>query len=149
GRVAQQIVGIAGAERADDHVVDSFGVLQNAQFTEAAGRDAQLAQRRPPLADKPALEVGIGPGARDDPAAVPRSAGFQRLPAPAQLILFDDTFSRQRAREHFYDPDISFHVGREQRDALIERAFVFAVREAEEIVIVAALDAPVFGHDVD
>src|SRR6185437_5247307 len=56
---------IAGAERADDEVMHVRGVLDRLQMPGRVAREAEFANRLGSVGQKPRLEGGIDPGARD------------------------------------------------------------------------------------
>ena len=75
GRRAEQRLRVARAERADDEVMDA-SVFSSAEGRRATGRRRGRARRRrrARILDEPPLELGVEPGARDEPRAVRRRA---------------------------------------------------------------------------
>ena len=79
-RQSQHLPGIAGAQRADDHVMRLRRVLQGDQMRPDRADIAERIGRLAGVFEQARLEVGIGPGARHDAGAVMRAdLGLARL----------------------------------------------------------------------
>ena len=138
-RVAQQIVRIAGAQRADDDVVHRVRVLDDAELAEATGRDAQLSDGLAASFDQSRLELGIDPGAGDDPRAVPGPRPGELLSPVLEGRLVEEPPVDQRARERTQESRVLADVPLERSDPFFETALVVPLRDPEELVVVAAL----------
>ena len=88
--------GIAGAQRAHDHVVHGVGVLQGDDDRRRPRVEAELESRLARVAEQPLLELGVDPCARDEPRAVGRCAGDEPVdPAPDVLVREDALLDQQ------------------------------------------------------
>src|SRR5262249_21638101 len=71
-REAENRPWIAGAEGADDDVVNLRRVLEHDHVLTLAPDEAEIGERRRPVGEEPSLELRIHPGLGDDARAVPR-----------------------------------------------------------------------------
>ena len=74
GRRAEQRLRVAGAERADDHVVHVLGVLERDDLRGLARLEPELERGRTRVCKQAFLEGLVDPGARDESSSVRRRA---------------------------------------------------------------------------
>ena len=96
-RQAEHLPRIAGAQRADDHVVEARGVLDRDQMVADPAHVAELAHRLGGVVEQRPLECGIAPGLGDDTRAVVR--------ADLGLVGLDDGVERGRIDVAFLGQD--------------------------------------------
>ena len=84
GRDAQDALGVAGAERADDEVVPLGRVLEDDEVCRPR-LDAQLPRRRRRVGQQPGLEGRVGPGPRHQAGAEGGRPGVDLLQHPAEV----------------------------------------------------------------
>src|SRR5207248_710725 len=81
---------VAGAERADDHVVHGLRVLDGDDDGRRPGVEAELQRGGAGIREQPDLELRIDPGPRDEPGSVGRRPGDQPVDPPADVLAGDD-----------------------------------------------------------
>src|SRR2546428_676973 len=85
------------------------------------------------------LEGGIDPGAGDNASAVEGTAPGEESALALDVCLRQHALVEQRAHEHVQQALVLANVVLEPRDALLERAAVRRLGDAEEVVVVATL----------
>lgn len=148
GGVAEEVVRIAGAQRADDGVVLLVGVLRHPEPPQLARRDVQLGDRGATGLEEPLLEVRVQPGPRDDPGAVVVVDGRQ-LPAPLlELSARDPAPLQHRVGEGSEQAVGVGQLGVQPLQPLLEGARAQpACGDPEELVVVATLFAGLVDRD--
>src|SRR5262249_23947167 len=139
GRIPQEVVRIARAQRAHYDVVQRRRVLSDAELAEPAGRNVQFTHRLPPAREERLLEDGIDPGAGNDAGAVKGAAPGEESALALDAVLRQHVFVDERAHEHVQQALVLAKIVFEPGDALLKRAAVRRLGDAEEVVVVAAL----------
>ena len=106
-RIAQHRAGVAGAQRADDQVMDAVGILQHAERRHPGHGDAGRLRRRRAVAQHQRAIVGVGPGAGDHARADLRARAVS-----AGDALLDLGFRHHATRDQRGDEAV------QQRDAV-------------------------------
>src|SRR5262249_14511029 len=121
-------------------------ILSYAKLAEPARRTVQLPHRLAATRQESLLEHRIDPRAGDDAGTIPGAAPGEEGALPLDLLCCQCPLVEQRTQKHLQQSLVVAQTVLQPRDSLLERAVMRRLRNAEEVVVVAALLTDVLDH---